>query len=104
LLDITESVGGCDVLVVDDILDTGISSKWLRTHLQAKGPAGVRLCVLLDKPARRQTDMQADYVGFTIPDRFVVGYGLDSGERWRELPFVGVVTSNEAATEETAEL
>jgi hypoxanthine phosphoribosyltransferase len=92
LLDITEPIRGCDVLVVDDILDTGISSRWLRDHLQTKEPARVRLCVLLDKPVRRQADIQADYVGFTIPDRFVVGYGLDSGERWRELPYVGVVT------------
>ena len=102
LLDVIEPVDGCDVLVVDDILDTGISSAWLCTHLQAKGASSVRLCVLLDKPAGRQTDIQADYVGFDIPDEFVVGYGLDSGERWRELPFVGVVTSSGAASGETA--
>ena len=95
LLDVTEPLDGYDVLVVDDILDTGISSAWLAAHLRAKGARCVRLCVLLDKPAGRQTDIQADYVGFAIPDCFVVGYGLDSGERWRELPFVGVVTNGE---------
>jgi hypoxanthine phosphoribosyltransferase len=97
LLDVTEPLDGRDVLVVDDILDTGSSSAWLCKHLRAKGAASVRLCVLLDKPARRQVDIQADYVGFEIPDRFVVGYGLDCGERYRELPFVGLVMGGEGA-------
>jgi hypoxanthine phosphoribosyltransferase len=94
LLSVAQPIDGWDVLIVDDILDTGYSSKWLATHLRDKGASRVRLCVLLDKPAGRRMDIQADYVGFEIPDRFVVGYGLDSGERWRELPFVGVVTSS----------
>jgi hypoxanthine phosphoribosyltransferase len=89
LLDITEPIDGADVLLVDDILDTGLSCDWLRRHLLGKGASSFRSCVLLDKPERRRVDFQADYVGFEIPDRFVVGYGLDCGERFRELPFVG---------------
>lgn len=91
LLDVAESVAGADVLVVDDILDTGISAAWLLDHLQQKNPASVRLCVLLDKSERRRVPVSGDYVGFSIPDRFVVGYGLDCGEQFRELPFIGHV-------------
>jgi hypoxanthine phosphoribosyltransferase len=91
LLDVAESVAGADVLVVDDILDTGISAAWLLDHLQQKNPASVRLCVLLDKSERRRVPVSSDYVGFSIPDRFVVGYGLDCGEQFRELPFIGHV-------------
>jgi hypoxanthine phosphoribosyltransferase len=91
LLDIAESAAGADVLVVDDIIDTGVSISWLVEHLQKKVPASLRLCVLLDKPSRRRVLIQPDYVGFEIPDRFVVGYGLDCGEKYRELPFVGCV-------------
>jgi len=89
LLDVLEPVAGADVLVVDDILDTGISVAWLLEHLRKKNPASLRLCVLLDKAERRRVPVPADYVGFSIPDRFVVGYGLDCGEQFRELPFVG---------------
>lgn len=88
-LDVAEAVVGADVLVVDDILDTGVSIAWLLEHLNQRSPASLRLCVLLDKPARRRVAVSADYVGFTIPDRFVVGYGLDCGEKFRGLPFVG---------------
>lgn len=95
LLDTLEPVAGADVLVVDDILDTGISIAWLLDHLRKKNPASLRLCVLLDKSERRRVPVAADYVGFTIPDRFVVGYGLDCGEQFRELPFVGHVKGDE---------
>ncbi|HPM83648.1 MAG TPA: hypoxanthine phosphoribosyltransferase [Candidatus Anammoximicrobium sp.] len=95
LLDVLEPVSGADVLVVDDILDTGISVAWLLDHLRKKNPASLRLCVLLDKSERRRVPVQADYVGFPIPDRFVVGYGLDCGEQFRELPFVGHVKGDE---------
>jgi hypoxanthine phosphoribosyltransferase len=91
LLDVVESVTGADVLVVDDILDTGISIAWLLDHLRQKEPASLRLCVLLDKAERRRVPVSGDYVGFSIPDRFVVGYGLDCGEQFRELPFIGHV-------------
>ncbi len=95
LLDVREPVAGADVLVVDDILDTGISVAWLLDHLRKKNPASLRLCVLLDKTERRRVPAAADYVGFPIPDLFVVGYGLDCGEQFRELPFVGHVKGDE---------
>ncbi len=84
-------VRGRDVLVVDDILDTGKTLKYVLQKLEALGPRRVRVCVLLDKPARRVEKVEADYVGFEIPDCFVVGYGLDFAERYRNLPFVGVL-------------
>jgi hypoxanthine phosphoribosyltransferase len=95
LLDVAESVAGADVLVVDDILDTGLSAAWLLDHLQQKNPASLRLCVLLDKLDRRRVPLSGNYVGFSIPDRFVVGYGLDCGEQFRELPFIGHVKGDE---------
>jgi hypoxanthine phosphoribosyltransferase len=84
-------VRGRDVLVVDDILDTGRTLKRVLQKLRALRPRRIRTCVLLDKPARRVERIQADYVGFEIPDVFVVGYGLDYAERYRNLPFVGVL-------------
>lgn len=94
LLDVAEPVAGADVLVVDDILDTGLSLAWLHEHLRNKSPASVRTCVLLDKAERRRVPVAVEYIGFSIPDRFVVGYGLDCGEQFRELPFVGHVKSD----------
>ncbi len=84
-------VRGRDVLLVDDILDTGKTLSRVISKLQALGPRRIETCVLLDKPARRTHDVEADYVGFKIPDFFVVGYGLDFAERYRNLPFVGVL-------------
>lgn len=95
LLDITETLAGRHVLVIDDIIDTGISVDWLLAHLQAKQPASLELCVLLDKPARRRVAVEPKYVGFEIPDRFVVGYGIDYAERCRELPYIGYVIHDE---------
>lgn len=86
-------VKGRDVLLVDDILDTGRTLAAVRGKLQKLKPASIRTCVLLDKPARRTEPIEADYVGFAIPDHFVVGYGLDFAERFRNLPFVGVLRS-----------
>lgn len=80
-----------DVLLVDDILDTGKTLTRVIPKLQALKPRCIRTCVLLDKPARRTYNIQADYVGFKIPDFFVIGYGLDFAERYRNLPFVGVL-------------
>jgi hypoxanthine phosphoribosyltransferase len=91
LLDVTETLAGKHVLLVDDIIDSGISIAWLQDHLLRKQPASLRLCVLLDKPARREVDIHPDYVGFEIPDQFVVGYGIDYAERYRELPCIGFV-------------
>lgn len=84
-------VRGRDVLLVDDILDTGKTMKRVLTRLKHLKPRRIKTCVLLDKPARRVERVRADYVGFTIPDLFVVGYGLDFAERYRNLPFVGVL-------------
>ena len=84
-------IRGRDVLVVDDILDTGKTLKHVLAKLRALKPRRIRICVLLDKQARRVEKVEADYVGFVIPDRFVVGYGLDFAERYRNLPFVGVL-------------
>jgi hypoxanthine phosphoribosyltransferase len=84
-------VRGRDVLVVDDILDTGRTLQRVKQKLRALKPRRLRTCVLLDKPARRVEKVRADYVGFEIPDVFVVGYGLDYAERYRNLPFLGVL-------------
>jgi hypoxanthine phosphoribosyltransferase len=84
-------VRGRDVLLVDDILDTGRTLSSVKAKLEQLHPGAIKTCVLLDKPQRRAVPIQADYVGFTIPDLFVVGYGLDFAERFRNLPFVGVL-------------
>jgi hypoxanthine phosphoribosyltransferase len=84
-------VRGRDVLLVDDILDTGRTLTRVLAKLRALGPRRIKTCVLLDKPARRVEKVEADFVGFEIPDQFVVGYGLDFAERYRNLPFVGVL-------------
>lgn len=80
-----------DVLVVEDIVDTGITTSFLLRYLRRKKPASLRLCALLDKPARRRVPVHIDYLGFTIPDKFVVGYGLDFDQRFRNLPDICVV-------------
>ena len=84
-------VSGRDVLLVDDILDTGKTLARVTAKLRKLGPRQIRSCVLLDKPSRRVEKVTADYVGFTIPNHFVVGYGLDYAERYRNLPFVGIL-------------
>jgi hypoxanthine phosphoribosyltransferase len=84
-------VRGRDVLLVDDILDTGKTMSRVLPKIRALKPRRIKTCVLLDKPARRVEDIRADYVGFAIPDLFVIGYGLDFAERYRNLPFVGVL-------------
>lgn len=91
LKDLAQPIEGRHVIVVEDILDTGYTLRYVLEHLQQQHPASVELCVLLDKPARRRVDITIDHRGFEIPDRFVVGYGLDYGERYRNLPFVGVL-------------
>lgn len=90
-LDLQEDIAGRDVLLVEDILDTGNTLSKLVAELQARGPASLKLCVLLDKPDRRTKPVQADYVGFTIPDAFVVGCGLDYDQRYRNLPYIGIL-------------
>ena len=89
--DLSENIAGRDVIVVEDILDSGNTLSYLLEILEARKPASVRLCTLLDKPERRVRKIQADYSGFTIPDAFVVGYGLDYAEKYRNLPYVGIL-------------
>jgi hypoxanthine phosphoribosyltransferase len=91
LKDLSASIDGQDVLIVEDIIDTGLTLNYLLRYLRGKNPRTLRICTLLDKPARRLVEIPVDYVGFTIPDRFVVGYGLDYGEVYRNLRFVGVL-------------
>lgn len=90
-LDASESITGKDVLLVEDILDTGNTLSRLVAQLKQRDPASIKLCVLLDKPDRRVCPIQADYVGFQIPDAFVVGCGLDYDQRFRQLPYVGIL-------------
>jgi hypoxanthine phosphoribosyltransferase len=91
LKDLSASIDGQDVLIVEDIIDTGLTLNYLLRYLRGKDPLTLRICTLLDKPARRLVEIPVDYTGFTIPDRFVVGYGLDYGEIYRNLRFVGVL-------------
>jgi hypoxanthine phosphoribosyltransferase len=91
LKDLSASIEGEDVLIVEDIIDTGLTLNYLLRYLRGKNPKSLRICTLLDKPARRLVDIPVDYVGFTIPDQFVVGYGLDYREYYRNLRFVGVL-------------
>jgi hypoxanthine phosphoribosyltransferase len=91
LKDLSASIEGEDVLIVEDIIDTGLTLNYLLRYLRGKNPASLRICTLLDKPARRLVEIPVDYIGFTIPDRFVVGYGLDYGELYRNLRYVGVL-------------
>jgi hypoxanthine phosphoribosyltransferase len=91
LKDLSASIAGEQVLLVEDIIDTGLTLNYLIRYLRGKKPASLRICTLLDKPARRLVEIDVDYTGFTIPDQFVVGYGLDYGELYRNLRFVGVL-------------
>ena len=91
LKDLSQSIEGRHVLVVEDIIDTGLTLNYLLRYLREKKPASLRICCLLDKPARRLTEIDIDFRGFSIPDRFVIGYGLDFDERYRNLPYVGVL-------------
>ncbi len=89
--DLDESVKDKNVLVVEDIVDSGRTLSYLLEMLRDRGPESLRLCTLLDKPDRRVIDVKVDYTGFQIPDEFVVGYGLDYDQRYRNLPYIGVV-------------
>ena len=89
--DLDEPLKGKDVIVIEDIVDSGRTLSYLLEMLKDRGPASLRLCTLLDKPDRRVVDVHVDYTGFQIPDEFVVGYGLDYDQRYRNLPYIGVV-------------
>lgn len=91
LKDLDVPIEGREVLIVEDILDSGLTLSHIKKMLEERGPAGVRIVTLLDKPARRRADINADFTGFVIPDEFVVGYGLDYDERYRNLPYIGIL-------------
>ena len=91
LKDLEQTIEGKHVLIVEDIVDTGLTLNYLQEILRARGPASVRICTLLDKPSRREVDVAIDYNGFSIPDEFVVGYGLDYNEKYRNLPEIYIL-------------
>jgi hypoxanthine phosphoribosyltransferase len=91
LKDLDINIAGRDVLVVEDIIDSGLTLSYLMRNLEAREPASLEVCALLTKPDRREIEVPVRYVGFEIPNRFVIGYGLDFGERYRNLPYVGVL-------------
>ncbi len=91
LKDLDADIGGRHVLVVEDIIDSGLTLSYLRESLARRNPASLRVCALLSKPSRREATVHVDYVGFDIPNEFVVGYGLDYAERYRNLPYIGVL-------------
>jgi hypoxanthine phosphoribosyltransferase len=91
LKDLDINIEGRDVLVVEDIIDSGLTLSYLMRNLEARQPASLEVCALMTKPERREIDVPVRYIGFEIPNRFVIGYGLDFGERYRNLPYVGVL-------------
>ena len=91
LKDLDTDIAGRQVLIVEDIIDSGLTLEYLRSQLVRRNPASLRICALLNKPERREADVPIDYLGFDIPNEFVVGYGLDFGERYRNLPYIGVL-------------
>lgn len=93
--DLDEPLQGKDVIVIEDIIDSGRTLSYLMENLGNRNPASLRLCTLLDKPERRVKDVKVDYTGFEIPDEFVVGYGLDYAQKYRNLPYIGVVSFTE---------
>lgn len=93
--DLDEGIKGKDVIVIEDIIDSGRTLSYLLENLSSREPASLRLCTLLDKPERRVREVNVDYTGFQIPDEFVVGYGLDYAQRYRNLPYIGVISFEE---------
>lgn len=90
--DLSTDISQRDVIIIEDIVDTGCTLNFLVKYLKEKSPASITLCTLLDKPSRRSVDITVDYSLFTIPDKFVVGYGLDYAQRYRHLPYIGVLS------------
>jgi hypoxanthine phosphoribosyltransferase len=99
LKDLDTPIDGREVLVVEDIVDSGLTLKYLLRTLSARNPASLEVCALLEKPERRKVDLRIRYTGFEIPNRFVIGYGLDQGERYRNLPYVAVLNQNHGPAE-----
>ena len=100
LKDLDVSIEGRNVLVVEDIIDSGLTLSYLLRNLEAREPASLEICALMTKPARREIEIECRYIGFEIPNRFVIGYGLDFAERYRNLPFVAVIRDELAAQAE----
>jgi hypoxanthine phosphoribosyltransferase len=92
-LDLSQGIEGRDVLIIEDIVDTGRTLACLKENLLMRRPASLRICALLDKPSRREVEVFIDYIGFTVPNAFVVGYGLDFGQRYRNLPYIAVLAT-----------
>lgn len=93
LKDLDDSIEGRDVLIVEDIVDSGLTLQYLMKNLRSRRPASLEVCALLTKPARREAEVSAKYIGFEIPNRFVIGYGLDHAERYRNLPYVAALNT-----------
>jgi hypoxanthine phosphoribosyltransferase len=93
-MDLSQDIAGKHILIVEDIIDSGFTMQYILSLLATRNPASIRICTLLSKPSRRQVDLNLDYVGFEIPDRFVFGYGLDLDEYFRNLPFVAICKPN----------
>ena len=91
MMDLKSNITGRNVLIVEDIVDTGRTLAYILDNLRTRRPADVKVCALLSKPSRREIEVELDYLGFDIPDKFVVGYGLDYAENYRNLPFIGVL-------------
>ena len=89
--DLDVPLAGKDILTVEDILDSGLTLSYIKELLESRGPRSIRIATLLDKPSRRKVDLQADYIGFSVPDEFVIGYGLDYDEKYRNLPYIGIL-------------
>mgnify|MGYP000100165238 FL=1 len=89
--DLDVPLAGKDILIVEDILDSGLTLSYIKELLESRGPRSIRIATLLDKPSRRKVDLQADYIGFSVPDEFVIGYGLDYDEKYRNLPYIGIL-------------
>ena len=87
--DLDVPLAGKDILIVEDILDSGLTLSYIKELLESRGPRSIRIATLLDKPSRRKVDLQADYIGFSVPDEFVIGYGLDYDEKYRNRPYIG---------------
>lgn len=89
--DLDVPLAGKDILIVEDILDSGLTLSYIKELLESRGPRSIRIATLLDKPSRRKVDLQADHIGFSVPDEFVIGYGLDYDEKYRNLPYIGIL-------------
>ncbi len=96
-MDLRQDVEGLNLLIVEDIVDSGTTLAYIRRLLEARNPASIKICTLLSKPTRRTVDIRVDYIGFDIPNKFVFGYGLDLDELYRNLPFIGVVRTDDTA-------